>query len=467
VAKRVDRCRNCVRLEAVIAHLQERIRKLEEQVARLSKNSSTSSKPPSSDIVKPPSAFSTSGEKRRIGGQKGHPKHERQPFPPEQVDDFKPYTLDALERCPCCDGKLRPLNAAVEVLQQVELAEKPIQVTEHQAMGYECLDCGEIFQASIPDDVKKAGLLAPRLTALVGEMKGECHASFTTIQKFLLWVLGFQVARGYLCKVVGKVGQALQFPYDELLLLLRQEKLLNIDETGHNGRKFWTWCFRALDYVLFKIDPSRGSQVLLEVLGKEFDGVLGCDFFSAYRKYMKVFNGMIQFCLAHLIREVKFITTLTDQDAKVYGDRLLLAIREMFHVIHQRETLAEAVFIQRLEAARKQILNMARTEVPLNKNCRLIANRFAEYGEAYFRFITTPGIGPTNNIAEQAIRFVVIDRDITQGTRSERGRRVAERLWTAVGTCTLQKRSVFNYLVSAMKAYFSGQPAPSLLPRPP
>lgn len=450
-------CANCARLEA-------RILQLEEQVARLSKNSSTSSKPPSSDIVKPPSPSSSSGEKRKIGGQPQHSKHERQLFPPDQVDDTKQYTLEC---CPSCHGKLRPLNAALEVVQQAEFVQKPIYVVEHQALGYECCDCGEICQGLIPEEIKKAGLLGPRLTALVGEMKGECHASFTTIQKFFFWVLGFKVARGYLCKVVDKVGQALQFPYDELLLLLRREKSLHTDETGHNGRKYWTWCFRALDYVLFKIDKSRGSQVLIETLGKEFNGVLGCDFFSAYRKYMKAFNGMVQFCMAHLIREVKFITTLTDTPANAYGDKLLSAIREMFAVIHQRETLTEAVFKERLEETRKRILKVACTDVPLSKACRLIAKRFKEHGEAYFRFITTPGIEPTNNIAEQAIRFVVIDRHITQGTRSEKGRRVAERLWTMVGTCTLQKRSVFNYLVSAMKAYFSGQPVPSLLPRPP
>ncbi len=80
---------------------------------------------------------------------------------------------------------------------------------------------------------------------------------------------------------------------------------MNVDETGHkeNGDKFWTWCFRAELYVLFKIDKSRGSKVSIEVLGKEFNGLLGCDYFSAYRKYMKDFNVMVQFCIAHLIRD--------------------------------------------------------------------------------------------------------------------------------------------------------------------
>ena len=94
---------------------------------------------------------------------------------------------------------------------------------------------------------------------------------------------------GYLRKVIEKVSQSLEAPYTELLDRLPFERSVNVDETGHkeNKAKFWTWVFKAEMYVLFKIDKSRGLKVLIDGLGKEFDGVLGCDYFSAYRKYMK------------------------------------------------------------------------------------------------------------------------------------------------------------------------------------
>ncbi|MGO9307466.1 MAG: IS66 family transposase [Spirochaetia bacterium] len=85
-------------------------------------------------------------------------------------------------------------------------------------------------------------------------------------------------------------------------------------------------------------------------------------------------------------------------------------------------------------------------------------------GRAIFRFLTTPGIEPTNNLAEQAIRFVVIDRRITQGTRSQRGDRWCERIWTVMATCGQQGRSVFAYLESAVTAWFHGAESPTLLP---
>ena len=77
-------------------------------------------------------------------------------------------------------------------------------------------------------------------------------------------------------------------------------------------------------------------------------------------------------------------------------------------------------FQAQLEAARAKVLRCGTHNVPATNHCRNLAKRFEEHGENYFRFITTPGVEPTNNLAEQAIRFVVIDRLITQGTRSER-----------------------------------------------
>ncbi len=84
---------------------------------------------------------------------------------------------------------------------------------------------------------------------------------------------------------------------------------LNVDATGHkaNAQRLWTWCFRAYLYTVHKISPSRGSDVLVETPGEEFQGILGCDYFSAYRKYMGDFGVPLQICLAHLIRDVKLL----------------------------------------------------------------------------------------------------------------------------------------------------------------
>jgi len=448
------------------APLLERIAALEAELAKAKKDSSNSSKPPSSDMVKPPKPPAKNRKKRKRGGQPGHEQHLRSPFLPEAVDHVETYTLDC---CPDCGGSLRLAKRPPDVLQQVEITETPTVVTEHQCLAYWCPHCRKYHCAALPDAVLKAGLFGPRLTALVAFMKGVCHASFSTIRKFLRDVARVTVSRGYLAKLIAKASESLAKAYAELFKRLPDEPVLNIDETGHKeeGRKFWTWCFRAQLYTLFRIDKSRGSKVLIEVLGKDFNGVLGCDYFGAYRKYMRQFDVLVQFCLAHLIRDVKFLLTLPGPEDRSYGKRARTALRELFAVIHRREKMTAAGFQRRLEAARQIVLKAATTRVPQGNHAQNLAKRFREHGDAYFRFITTPGIEPTNNLAEQAIRFVVIDRRITQGTRSETGRRWCERIWTVVATCAQQGRSAFKFLMDSIHAYFSGGLSPSLLPSGP
>jgi len=479
-------CRQQTELVAVQQQnelLGQKVALLEQAIARLSTDSSTSHKPPSSDITRPPrrdkpargkvAGKPPAGEKRKPGGQPGHPKHNRVRLPAEVVERVQQYGLGC---CPRCDSEeVWLVDAEPRVQQQVELREIVWQVEEHRAYAYYCSECEAIQYAEFPEAVVKEGLFKERLTALVAYMKHACHASFSTIRKFLRDVVGVAVSRGYLAKLIQKVSVALAQPYADLLARLPLETQLNVDETGHkeNGERFWTWVFKAELYVLFRIDKSRGSAVLIEVLGKEFEGVLGCDYFSAYRKYMQDFNVTVQFCLAHLIRDIRYLTTVPDAPTRAYGERLLEAVRELFAVIHSREAHPAAAFRAALEQAKATIVQIAVDDVPRPEavagqppptDAQNMANRFRRHGAAYFEFITTPGIDPTNNVAEQAIRFIVIDRHVTQGTRSARGRTASERLWTILATCTLQERSAFAFLQQALHALWYAEPSPSLLP---
>ncbi len=231
-------------LEEENARLRAEVADLKQQLAAARKDSSTSSKPPSSDIVKPKKPPANGGKKRKKGGQPGHDQHLRSPFPPEAVDHIEPHTLDS---CPDCGGRLVLSRCEPEVLQQVEITETPTVVTEHQGLAYWCPHCRKVHFAPLPDAVVKAGLFGPRLTALVAFMKGVCHASFSTIRKFLRDVVRVEVSRGYLAKLISKVSDSLATAYAELCERLPGEAVLNIDETGHkeNGQKFWTWCFHA------------------------------------------------------------------------------------------------------------------------------------------------------------------------------------------------------------------------------
>jgi len=231
-------------LLARIAELEAEVQRLHAEVARLKKDSSTSSKPPSSDIVKPPRPVLGSGKrrKRRRGGQPGHPRHTRPLFSPEQVDHAWTYEWPASEM----GAEWEPLDE-FRILQQVELVEKLFEVTEHRARLYRSRITGEILAAALPKDVRLAGLVGPRLTALLAFQKGACHMSYTSIQTFLKDVFGLPLSTGQIAKIIQKASAALGGAHAELEAALPKQAAMNIDETGHpeNGKKLWTWGFHV------------------------------------------------------------------------------------------------------------------------------------------------------------------------------------------------------------------------------
>ena len=444
-----------------VAPLQARVVQLEAEVARLKKNSGNSSKPPSSDIVKPPKPEASKHPgKRSIGGQPGHTKNERKPFGPDEVDRVIECELTAEE----AQG-LRPLQQW-RVVQQVELVEKPFLITEYRARQYCDSRTGQIITAALPAEVAAAGLVGPRLSAAIAFQKAACHMSYTTIHDFWRDITGLGLSRGQLAKVVQKISRAIQRPYEELRDTLARQDRLGIDESGHKdaGKRHWTWCFRAPQFTVFHIDSSRGSEVLRAVLGETFGGVIGCDYFSAYHKYMADSGATVQFCMAHLIRDVRFLAEQTNAIVARWGEKVLGWLRRLFRTLHRRGQWTPEGFDRRMDTIRRGFLKQVR-HPPSQSEARTLAARFrGREAEHYFTFLTEPGIEPTNNLTEQAIRHVVIDRRITQGTRGDDGMRWCERAWTILATCAQQGRRAFQFLHDALLAHFTKQAAPSLLP---
>jgi transposase len=454
-------------LEQTHAQLQSDLRqlradnqKLQDQIARLQRNSSNSSKPPSSDIVKPQKKGTRGGRhQRKIGGQKGHPRQERIPFAPEDIGSILPYELSPKQ----AQG-LIPLDEWF-VLQQVDLVEKLYRVTEHRARKYLDPRTGRIVIAPLPVAVKAAGLVGPKLSALAAYQKGDCHMSYSTIQRFWNDVLGIPISRAQLVNVIQKASAAFATPYTELREALVQEPYVGADESGHKdwGDQLWTWCFRAARFTVFHIDPSRGSDVLKAILTETFGGVVGSDYFSAYHKYLADCGVLVQFCWAHLIRDIRFLAGHPDKSLAGWGEKLLLWIRHLFDTWHRAEQMTPAGFARAMDRIRRGFLQAVRRP-PARSEAQTLADRFrGGQADNYFLFLTTPGIEPTNNQTEQAIRHIVIDRHITQGTRGQRGQRWCERVWTMIATCRQQSRRVFEFFCNALNAHFRQEAAPSLL----
>ena len=454
----MDKDRRIAELEAEVAELKRLLAKALDEIARLKRNSRTSSKPPSSDIVKPPRQSSGTqakggGKKRKPGGQPGHTKHTRPPFAAERVDQA--YAYDWAD----AGDAWQPLDDFY-ILQQVELRENPLIVTEHRFRRYRHRISGRIVTAPVPEDLRGQGLIGPRLRATTAWLKGQGHLAYRPMRAFYRDVLGLHLSTGQLAKIVRQCGQALAEPYAALRAKLPSEPVTNVDETSHpqHGQsgnvRGWLWCVVGEGLTVFKIAASRGSQVLDALLGPDYRGIVGSDFFSAYRKFIREGQARAAYCWAHLIRDIRYLTTLSDKVMVHWATKLLADAKKLFKAYHSRSERVQ-------HNARDAILQRVRRPPPRTQ-AQTLAARIRTHAQAYFRFLDDERIEPTNNKAERALRHAVIDRRITQGTRGENGSRWLERFWSIRETCRQQDRPLFDYLVQSITRHTAGQPVPRL-----
>jgi hypothetical protein len=459
-------------LRQTIERLQQRVLELELALARAQKDSSNSSKPPSGDLIKPPKPKPKAGGKRKPpkrGGQPGHKRHLREPLPQDRVDEWITYELfdhEVLER------GLIPTDE-FETWQHIEFVESPIFVTEFRLRKY-LTARGEMVLPVVEE--RDLPLFGPRMLSMIGWLKSRAHCSYTTIEAWFSDVLDLPVSRGYLAKLCnGLISDSLANSYEELKQAIPRQKQLGSDETGlkNNGKPHWIWCITAKWFSLYHIAPTRSRSVLEELIGAEFDGVLNCDYYSSNTSFVWNFSAKAQYCWAHLIRDIRFLLKHPQQKTKAWAEQLLDRTRRLFSAWHRRLELTQAGFEQSMTFHRDRFIDLIE-QVPSSKEAQNLADRFGlvkleegryyDLSDDYFRFLYEKGVEPTNNHTEQQVRFCVIDRLITQGTRSEVGQRYHERMWTAIATCAKQGRRFFDYLHQSLTAHLAGQPAPSLLP---
>lgn len=445
-------------LESENRQLKEHIVQLNERIARLEKNSSNSSKPPSSDITKRKEEQRQPG-KRKIGAQPGHKATWRREFRPEEIDRRRKLKLS---KCPECKTALEPTDNII-VHHQAELVKKPVIITEYQLHGGHCPCCKKTVYPKLPRWVIANQLLGPALLSLFGYMKAAMGVSVSELAEFSADVLKLDISRGAVQKAISRVSDALKPAYEEIAQAVPEQKSLHIDETGwkENGKRQWVWLFCNAFIAFFVISKSRACKVLEEVLGKNFLGALTSDFFSAYTKYA---SPKQQFCLAHLIRDLKFLATLPEQETKLFGLRLLAYMRRLFKLWHNRESLSPEIWNKKATRFKRDLQQyIFSVRFQRGTDAYRIQRRFIKHWPALFRFLDAPELyEPTNNRAERTLRPLVRLRRISQGSRGKAGSDWTARAASVVATCRLQKQSTWQFFHQALYANLFGTLYPSL-----
>ena len=449
----------------VFAELQQRLTDLESQVrdlrARLQLNSTNSSKPPSSDPIgiKPKPPTPSSGRKR--GGQPGHRKAHRALVPLEKIRETVHCKPAACRRCgqALAGDDPAPLIHQVADLPPIE----PI-VDEYRLHRLACPDCGETTCGVLPAGVPRNGF-GPRLQAVLAMFAGAYRLSKAQIQQLAADLFTLSISTGMISKLERRSAEALEAPVNELAVAVHQADAVNIDETSwrQDRRKVWLWVTVTKMATVFTIAGNRAGDVAKALLGSKADQIVTSDRLSVYDWIAAAWR---QICWAHLRRDFQ---AMIDRGGpgEATGQRLLALSHRLFRHWHRVRdgTLGWAAFQERMRRLRREV-KQALEEGSKCACAQTAATCFEllKVEEGLWTFARVPGIEPTNNAAERALRHAVIWRRISGGTASPGGSRFVERMLSVVATCRQQGRDVLEYLTACFEADCCGHAIPSLLP---
>jgi transposase len=461
------------KLRQELIERDKKIADLERKLALRLQNSVTSSKPPSSDGLAGEQRMRGSRRKknrRQPGGQPGHRGHWRGLAPLSRVDQvievFPP-------KCRHCDSRLsRKMSTEGEARrhQVTELPPIEAHITEYQCQCVVCPECGKGTQAELPREAQ--GQFGPRLTALIAYLTVVCRMPRRVVRELLEQVLAIPLSLGSIQNSWEEASNAVAEPCAELELQLPHEPVVNSDETGYrtSGEKRWLWALVATNFVFYKIALTRGAEVLVQLLGEVFTGILCSDRCASYLKYHK---GEGQFCWAHFKRNILGIQEIgkTTDAERFCRDALALHAR-LFRLWHR---FRDGPGVRYGPITRQQLIAKS---IPLEKKFFALADRYLDspdkdvanlalalmqHFERFFAFLRHEGVEPTNNVAERALRCAVQWRKISFGSRSAQGEVAVARLLTVTRTCRMQNRAPLDYLVSALRSHRNALPIPSLL----
>ncbi len=421
-----------------LGQLQERVDTLE---VRLKQNSTTTSRPPSSDSpYKKPRQRTTATTPRKAGGKPGHQGHRQGLLAPTRVVEVRP--------APCVCGNTAFAGTSPYYTHQViELPPTAMEVTHWVLHQGWCQACGRWSQAHVP--AEQVSGYGPRFSALMGELAGTYGNGRRMVQTFCASVLQVPLSLGAIQKVLDRVTQAIDPYYVAIATQARQSSVNYIDETSwfclHTLH--WLWVMASERVAFYMIHPRRSKEAFAALI-EDWAGLLVSDGYGVYQSWVEA----RQTCLAHLIRTARSLAERQRPDLAACGTWALTELQRLCHMATAPPTGGE------WRAWYARLCKLIDQYHDRQDDAGRFARRLLREMDSLWVFLNHHGVDPTNNRAERALRFGVLWRKRSLGTASEKGNRWVERILSLRETCRLQAQSTYAVLVEAMTSFFHGQP---------
>ena len=456
-------------LRIVIILLLREIQYLRKRLASYERDSSTSHKPPSTDGFRKTRCAPRRGASgRKPGGQKGHQGKARIMALPNEVSQTIHHKLQSCKKCGIFLSESHE-SIPVEKRQVWEIPEIKPSVIEHAFYRTTC-SCGHKDRLDVPAWMYSG--TGENLQALIAYLSVEGKLSRRTLQSILENVFHVPLALGAIQNRLEDTSRILQPACNEIEEELTNQNVINIDETSypHNKSLPCLWAFVTSTFAFFTIQATRSSHVIRTVLGDAFDGIIISDRFSAYLKYHKDrARGLLQLCWAHIIRDVKALSTETAYaSTKPFSILMRQRIGAVFRVWYARKY--NTISRERLIALAQPLLLEMRTFLENNLHApspavSQFSRQLLKKWEHLFVFISHEGVEPTNNLAERTLRPGVQSRKMSYCTRSINGQILRARLLTVWQSCRMQNRNSLDFFRQTIHAHRHHFTRPSLLPQ--
>jgi transposase len=316
-----------------------------------------------------------------------------------------------------------------------------------------CPACFRRVQGRHPEQTSDAlGAAAvqfgPRLVGLAADLKHRLGVSYRRCSSLLLTLTGLVVCSAALVRSGHRLRRLAQPSYDRLVEAARHSAVQHVDETGWKvgGRSAWLWVFADEHATLYRIRPSRGHEVVVEVLGEDYQGVLVSDCFLAY--------DPLQFkkskCAAHLLQRCSEVEKAKSRGAVRFSRRVAALLRRAMALKRRRGILGAhgyAVLRGKVHAELDRLLAGAYIDPD---NARL-ARLLRKHRDSVLRFLDHDGVDATNNLAEREVRPAVIARKLSAGNRTEAGAETHAVLASVLRTCRRQGRDILGVLCELLR----------------
>jgi len=426
--------------EATIKLQAQRIEELESRLSDITSHPSTPSG------MKPVYEKEPVKSRRKKPGQKqNHQGHRR--VIPDRIDKEKDWTLC---KCPDCGCDLSsPVETRERYTEDIPPVE--VEVTKHNIHRYYCTNCKKIVEPKVVDALPKSQL-GLRLVVYTSWLHYHLGVTVENIVKWLSCFSSCNVSPGGLTRIWSRLSVILAPVYQELAKEARKSAILNADESGWrvNGKTHWLWCFTNKALAYFIIDRSRGSPVVKKVLGKVFNGVLICDFVSAYGKIASLAK---QRCIVHLLGELKKVSIKNKNlEWLMFTKKLKRLLKDAMRFSAKQSKIEPNTYMSKTNRLHQR-LAMIYNQKYKGADCNRIAKRLRKHKDEIFTFVTNPGVSADNNHAERQIRPAVIMRKNSYCNRSKQGANTQAILMSIFRTLHLRKIDSIATLTSLLSEW--------------